>query len=328
MTACGLAGLGLGVLLAALADRYRLTEQASFYTVRVAKLLLIISLATTAILKAEGQFYTYNLIAGETKLAQLESDSLANAFYGFSPFFQKYIGYIIVAGLTFLAFGRTTRLGSLMLFFSLGNAVVLNYSFESCYLLKNSLYLSGIVAIMYQDLPHYLSFFSGKQGAKEGYHPLSMHQHLYQASMMMRIILLSGLYFYTMDYVKDVAQHWARNTDNPISGVWEVESVSFLNSVAEEPSTKDILGFDKIILDQGRFGAIKVDDSLSYFEYLIDTNYNQLELWNFKDYWDMDWRGKYYQTSPTTMYYLGRNLNDSILIELKLDTPSIPIREE
>ena len=135
-----------------------------------------------------------------------------------------------------------------------------------------------------------------------------------------RAILLTGFFFYTHYYIEDTKNFRSRNVDSPITGVWKVTDVHFLESDVPEENKKDILSFKSIILDKGRFGAVEIADSLSFFEYIIDPKYNQLEFWNFQDFWEMNIKGKYRQVTKDSMIYIGRNKKDSLQISLKLDS--------
>lgn len=310
-----------GLCSALVARHYNLQKQFKYWTELCLRVLLVYAIFTTALLKAEGHFYNYTLFNGETKLANLEANTFANAFYGFSPMFQAYIGYVIIGGLALLCFKRTQRIGNILMAAILANAIMLNYSFESCFILKNSIYLSVISYFIFADLPAYYSFFTRKKLEIEPeYHPLHGHVHLVNSNSLFKIILLVGFFFYTHDYIEDVKNFRARNVDSPITGVWKITDVQFLAHDLPEESKKDIQNFKSIILDKGRFGAVEIADSLSFFEYIIDPQYNQLEFWNFQDFWEMNIKGKYHQVTEDSIIYIGRNKKDSLQISLKLDS--------
>jgi len=198
---------------------------------------------------------------------------------------------------------------------------MLNYSFESCFILKNSIYLSVIAYFIFADLPAFYSFFM-RQNIKveQEYHPLQGNAHLVNANSMLKIILLTGFFFYTQNYIEDTKNFRTRNVDSPITGVWKVTDVQFLESDIPEENKKNIKNFKSIILDKGRFGAVEIADSLSFFEYIIDPKYNQLEFWNFQDFWEMDIKGRYRQVTEDSLIYIGRNKQDSLQISLKLES--------
>lgn len=307
-----------GVCTAIAARHYRLDQQMQYYLELSLRLLLVFALVTTALLKAEGHFYNYTLFDGETKLANLEADTFANAFYGFSPMFQSYVGYAIIAGLAMICFRQTQRVGNLLLAAILVNAVMLNISFNSCFVYKNGIYLAVVSYFIYNDLPAYFAFFGRvKTDTISDYHPLEGHPHLRNSSSMMKAILLVGLFFYNHDYIEDSKNFRSRNADNPITGVWDITDVKFLASDVPEENTKEILNFNSIILDKGRYGAVGIADSLSFFEYLVIPDDNHLEIWNFQDFYSLDIKGRYTQISEDSIVYLGRNNQDSLIISLK-----------
>ena len=251
MIAFGIGSSIFGLFATFLARQFDSAKQLQYWTELLLRILLVYAVFTTALLKAEGHFYNYSLFNGETKLANLEANTFANAFYGFSPIFQAYVGYAIVAGLVLICFKQTQRIGNVLMAVIMTNAIVLNYSFESCYILKNSIYLSVISYFIFADLPADLSFFtrSNLQIAQE-YHPLKGNAHLINASSLFKIILLVGLYFHTHYYIEDAKDYRTSNVNSPITGVWKVTDVKFLKSDFPGKNRKDIQSFKSIILDK------------------------------------------------------------------------------
>ncbi|MEM9546025.1 MAG: hypothetical protein AAGA77_08625 [Bacteroidota bacterium] len=311
-----------GLCVAIAARHYKLHPQLKYWSEVVLRFLLVYAIFTTALLKAEGHFYNYSLFNGETKLANLEADTFANAFYGFSPMFQAYIGYIILGGLALICFKQTQRLGNVLLVVIMTNAVMLNYSFNSCFILKNSIYLAVIIYFIFADLPAFFAFFTRQKTTfKSEYHPFRGHPHLIHTNSLFKIILLVGFFFYNHDYIEDVKNYRSRNVNSPVTGVWKIMDIEFLKKETPEENKKDIQKFKSIILDKGRFGAVEIEDSLSFFEYIIDPNYNQLEFWNFQDFWEMNIKGRYRKITEDSMVYIGRNRKDSLRIMLKKQAP-------
>lgn len=316
------AGFGIyGICTTYVALKFDKANQLKYWTELLLRIMLIYAVFTTALLKAEGHFYNYSLFNGETKLANLEANTFANAFYGFSPFFQAYVGYAIILGLVLISFKQTQRIGNILMAVILTNAVILNYSFESCYLFKNSIYLSIIAYFIFADLPAYFSFFTRRDiKIEKEYHPLYGHPHLNNSLALFKTILLIGFYFYIHFYIAEIKDNRTTNINSPITGVWKVKEVKFLKNDIPEENKNTIQSFKSIILDKGRYGAVEIADSLSFFEYIIDPAYNQLEFWNFHDFWDLNIKGKYTQVTEDSIIYIGRNKKDSLQISLKLET--------
>ena len=311
----------IGLCTAVAIRHYGYQKQMKYWAEFTLRVLLVYALFTTALLKAEGHFYNYTLFNGETKLANLEANTFANAFYGFSPVFQAYVGYAILLGLALLCFKQTQRIGNILMGGILANAVILNYSFDSCHIFKNSIYLSVISYFIFADLPAYFSFFTRQKiEIDQDYHPLHGHPHLVNSNSLFKVIILTGFFFYNQNYISEIKEFRSRNVDSPITGVWKVTDVQFLANDVPEENKMVIKNFKSIILDKGRFGAVEIADSLSFFEYIIDPAYNQLEFWNFQDFWELDIKGKYTQITEDSMIYIGRNKKDSLQLSLKLDT--------
>lgn len=310
-----------GICTAVLARHYGISKQLKYWTELILRALLVYAIFTTALLKAEGHFYNYSLFNGATKLANLEANTFANAFYGFSPTFQAYIGYAIIGGLALICFKQTQRIGNILMAAILTNAVILNHSFDSCFIFKNAIYLSVVSFFIFADLPAYLAFFTRQRiEIDQDYHPLQGHPHLVNSNSIFKIVLLTGFFFYTHNFIEDIKEYRSSNVNSPITGIWKVTDVQFLASDIPEENKKDIQNFKSIILDKGRFGAVEIADSLSFFEYIIDPTYNQLEFWNFQDFWELNIKGKYTQITEDSLIYIGRNKRDSLQISLKLET--------
>lgn len=308
----------VGGVITVLSRHYGYGKQLQYYVELVLRVMIVYAIITTALLKAEGHFYNYTLFDGETKLSDLESQTFANAFYGFSPMFQSYIGYAVLAGLALICFNQSKRAGTILLGGILINAVMLNISFNSCFVYKNSIYLATISYFVYNELPSYFAFFSSQKSTTEtNYHPFKNNQHLNNSASILKTILLIGLFFYNQDYIKDTKNYRSRNAQSPITGIWNIKDVQFFNEDNEDKDRKTIQSFKSVILDVGRYGAVKIDDSLSFFEYLIVPDDNQLEIWNFQDFYDLDIKGRYTQISDDSLVYIGRNNRDSLIITFK-----------
>ena len=316
----GALGLLVGTMLTLVARHYGHGEKLKYYTEAAMRLLLLYALVTVALIKTEGQFYDLTLMTQEHKLSDLESSTFASAFYAYSPLFQSFSGAILLLGLGFICFRNTQRIGNLILAAALVNTVVLNHSFDSCFLMKNSIYLAAVGYFLYNDFFELFAFATRTQPAiTYDWKPIATHGHLYKSASLYKVVLLAGLLFYNHDFVDDIKNYRGRNKDNPIAGVWKVAKIDYLSQDTSEVTKRELGDFDRIIIDKDRFGAVSVGDSLSYFEFIVDPKYNQLEFWNFLDYRDIDLKGRYQQISEDTLLYIGRNNRDSLQIVLTLD---------
>jgi len=225
--------------------------------------------------------------------------------------------------LLLLAFRHTLRLGSLVLAAALVHTVVLNVSFDSCFTMKNSIFLTAVCYFLYNDLWALVGYVTRTEPiVKYNWTPLSVSHHLYRSAALYKVVLLAGLIAYNHDFVQDIRDYRGRNKDNPIAGVWQVESIDYLRGEVSEQTKTDLAEIDRIIMDKDRFGAVAVGDSLSYFEFIVNPKERQLEFWNFYDFRQMDMKGRYEQIAPDTLLYIGRNNQDSLRITLTLDKPS------
>lgn len=314
---CGLLG---GLALTLVLRHYGHGPKLMYYTEVAVRLLLLYTLTEVALIKTEGQFYDLTLMTQENKLSDLDSSTFASAFYGYSPQFQSYSGAILLGGLALIVFRRTQRLGYLILAATLINSVVLNHSFESCYLFKNGIYLSAIAYLVYNDLFGIYAFTARTTPLVEyRYTPLKAGSHLSKSLAMYKVILLGAFMMYNHDSVLHIKNYKHKNAENPIAGVWKVERIDYLAGDMPDQMKEELENFESFIIDKGRFGAVTVADSMSYFEFVVDPDYHQLEFWNFFDYRQLDLKGRYEQVGPDTLLYIGRNNKDSLQIVFTKD---------
>jgi len=318
----GSIALTMGTCLALVARHYNYAEQLKYWTEVAVRMLFIYALITIALIKTEGQFYDLSLMTKEQKLSQLASSTFASAFYGYSPLFQAYSGAILLTGLVLLAFRNTLRLGTLILAAALVNTVMLDVSFDSCFVMKNSIFLSAATYLLFTDVFSSMAFITRSEPlVRYDWTPLPTNSHLYKSAYIYKVVLLVGLIAYNHEFVQNIKDYRGRNKNNPIAGVWQVESIDYLKSKVSEQTKADLADIDKIIIDKDRFGAVAVGDSLSYFEFIVNPQDRQLEFWNFYDFRDMDLKGRYEQIAPDTLLYVGRNNKDSLQIVLTLEHP-------
>ncbi len=316
----GIYGLGLALVSSVILRHYGHGEKLKYFTELAVRLLLIYVLITIALIKTEGQFYDLSLVTQEHKLSDLEASTFASAFYGYSPTFQSFNGLILIFGLMMICFRNTQRVGNLLLASTLLHTVVLNYCFESCFLMKNGIFLASVLYFIFNDIFELVAFSTRSEPlVRYEWVPIKAFGHLRKSLGAYKAVLLIGLLFFNHDKVLDIKNYAGRNKDNPIAGVWKVADITFMENDMPHNEKIDLEKFDKIIIDKKRFGAVSVDDSLSYFEFIVNPQDNQLEFWNFHDYRQLDLKGKYYQIAPDTLLYLAANNKDSLRIVLTLD---------
>jgi len=323
MWTLGSAGFLGGSIVTIVARHYGYGNLLSYSLDVILRSFIIFAVITTALLKLEGHYYNYSYITQNSKLADLEANSFANAFYGFSPGLQSVIGAALIAGLILLAFHKTKRIATIVLGSIFINTIFINYHFDSCYLLKNSIILGSLAAILYNDLPDYLAFLTNNSKFKSiNYHPTLGHPNLKMSIDILKGIMLAGLLIYNHSYIEDITRYKTRNLNNPIAGIWFISNIKFYDPNVTQKQ-EELANFKNIILDNGNYGAIEVNDTLSFFEYLINPEDRQLELWNFQDFREMDIKGRYHQISSDSLLFVGRYQKDSLEITFKKITENI-----
>jgi len=111
----GTISLLLGTGVAIVARHYNYGEKLRYYTEMAVRLMFIYALITIALIKTEGYFYDLSLITKQYKLVDIKMSELADAFNGYSPFYQSFNGAILLGGLGMLCFRNTQRVGALVL---------------------------------------------------------------------------------------------------------------------------------------------------------------------------------------------------------------------
>lgn len=312
----GACGMLIGMIATLLVREYGNTEKWKYYLTLATRASIVIALLKEALLKYHGHFYELSLITKQISISEMDDSTMANAFMGYSSSYESWTGAVLLLGLTCLCFNRSLRLGYIVLGAGLLQTVAINYNFDTFHLFKPSIYLAAIVYLMYTDIFSLLGFLTKtKPYITYTYRPVPLHfQHLHKSASLYKGALYVGLIVFMM---KDVS-HKKNHSHNPIAGVWNVSNISYSLENWADADIRKLHSIDKIIIDEGRYGAFESEDSLSYFEFMIDPNNNKLEFWNFFNQMDFELKGEYKQLSDSNIVYYGRNheLNTNVIITL------------
>lgn len=309
-----------GLVGTVLLRHYGHGERWNYWVERLVRYVFLYVIMSEVLVRIGGAFYTSTLMTQELRIIDLKPQTFAALFQGFNPAYQCIGGYVLLVGCIGICFRETQRIGMLLLLGSIGHLMLIAHYFDSCYSMKYGIYLSVVLYFLYNDIFEFFAYAARSAPIiTDRWKPKRLSDHLYKASTMFKAIVL--LAFVLFHHTKVVDMKKKQDTgDNPVAGIWEVQHIDYLTGNMPKRIQEDLATFDKIILDKDRRnGAIKIDNQLSYFQYILDPKYNQLEFWKFNDYRHLELRGKYQMVSPDTMLYIGRNNMDTVRITLTLD---------
>ena len=166
--------------------------------------------------------------------------------------------------------------------------------------------------------PLYQYHYKGKPIANSP-HPLFEESHLYKSLSLLKYFILIGFFVLNINKPNRYYKYYANNSDSPIKGAWVIKDVEFDKSSEKDYQTDTLLMAKRIYLTGSRYGKIKMNDTLSSFEYLVDPSNNQFELWNFNEYRKLDLKGKFEYLSADTIRFYGRNAKDKVEFTMVLD---------
>jgi hypothetical protein len=264
--------------------------------------------------------YPESLLAQDTIIADMLPGQFVWTFFGYTYAYQAFLGYTQLLACSLLFFRFTTPLGLLIIMGVLSNALMINYSYNLCSVADATMFLALAVYLFIPFLKNFLNVMVLNRPASNVSYPyMSNGGHGYRALNILKFVIIIGILTYYYNPYRRYLRYYHSNADSPIVGVWNIEDIQYDTSKLNGQEEYELKSFKSLFLERRRLGAVKTQDSLSYFEYMIDTTYHQLEFWNFHEFRDLDLKGKYFLPSPDTMIYKGYNNKDSIKIIMSLD---------
>jgi len=244
----------------------------------------------------------------DQRIVDLSGMDFTSAFFAFKPIYQKVLGWILLAASVTLCFRKTNLLGLFVLLPMMINIVLLNYLFDICLKLNSSILLITLLSILAPYVPSlYKLTFTNKAIAARRPAIFKTENKLYHTISFIKLITIVGYVTLLSTGFFENSNRWY-NLNSPIlQGVWQVDSI--------QTQTDSFPRFEKLYFEKGRHGiaAIK-NDTVTGFQYMIDTNYHQMELWNFHDFRTLDFKGRYELLSNDSLLYTGTNQKDSLSI--------------
>ena len=304
-------GLGFiaGIVMSTVSDRLHDKKQ-WFYIVGMAiRYYAGFYMITSGYAKIDDTFFDVSLTTYNQVMIDASGRDFVWTFFGYTYGYQAIIGMIEIIGSAFLFFRNTKLLGSLLLAFILSNALLINYYYN----LDRGIWTGSLLAIssypIIESIPRLFKFFIQNKSVDKISFPFLHNPKLYNALGILKVIVILGpivMYLWRMENIEKWTRH---NYDHPAVGAWIIDEVRHSTPI---DSTHILPKFKRLLLNKGRRGELITNDTTSGFEYIVDTTYDQFEMYNFYEFRDMDVKGKYIIQSPDTLLFQGRNQKDSL----------------
>jgi hypothetical protein len=252
------------------------------------------------------QFFT-RLSWMDAKVSELDGFTLTWLFYGWSPVYQFFAGFVEISCAVLLFFRRTRRLGALLTAPFMLNLVLLNleYDIGAVNDAVPMLVASTVLCLIYTR--DYKKFFWDMQPAR----PMVGRRALLAGTVAKYVIATMGVVGSAVLYF---AFFRGGHAKSDLYGRWRVESVERSGPGGGAPTVAsgDVLYFD--VRDD--FG-LRTKDSVHYGTYALDPRKRQLNVAiyaaNFEAYKELNYG------SVRDKYFAPQNLRDSLSGTYRLD---------
>jgi len=311
-----LAGFGLigGCLLGLLCtigiDQPLSIEKTKYLFFTGIRLALAILIFKHAIDQVHGAEFSMSYYAKEDKLVNYSAKQFFWLFHAYNPLYQKVFGWILMTGAIGLCFRFTTLLSCFLLFPIFMHILIMDHMFDIGLKLDSTIILFSLLGILFYFKDRLMSFFLNEAITSRTRYPFfDPINKTYKSIILLKLILIVGYISLLNHDTFDQMNRWWRVDSPIIQGVWQIDTI--------QSNTDTIPRFEKFFFEKGRRGIATVEnDTMSGFQYIIDTSYNQLEFWNFHVYRQLDFKGKYELITDDTLEYHGTNKKDSLYILL------------
>jgi hypothetical protein len=246
----------------------------------------------------------------DQRIVDMSSMDFVFSFFAFKPEYQIILGWLLLGAAAALAFRKSNLLGLFILLPMMINIVLLNFLFDICLKLNASIFLFVLLTILMPYAPSlYKLTFTNKLIPSRSPAIFTTENKLYHSISFIKLIAIVGYVTLLSNGYFQNKNRWF-NLNSPIlQGVWQVDSI--------QTATESFPKFEKFFFEKGRHGIAEIEnDSVTGFQYMIDTSYNQMELWNFYNFRTLDFKGKYELLSDDSLLYTGTNQKDSLRIIL------------
>ncbi len=271
--------------------------------------LLIYAFVPETVNKLMGIHYKYSFFLANERILDVDPRNLIWQSYATSDNLELLIGIAQLLIILMLIFRRTSLIGALLLLPVMLTNMSLAVAFKSCSLLYYATLFSYNIGIIFYQLPSIINWVR-RQSFPKVIDFNKKEYELFSGSMnLIKIMVVIGFMTMYLTSVNRYGNFYGYFKDHPLVGIWKVDSLC--------TQTSSFPTFEKLILDKSIEGEVEVADSTVKFRYLVDTLYNQIELYHFHDYKQLDLKGKYKLIDSNTVEYIGRNQKDSLSFRMK-----------
>lgn len=283
----------------------------------LAYILVFYALAFT-----EGKYWSSSLTLQDMRIADLNAAQYVRVFMGYSKALPALLAGFMMLSAGLLAFRRTSSMGLVTTLGLWSTLFTIDMTFGLCSVPVSTSVVLLSVYLLAPSLPRVISASMGYAVPSSVTWPiLSRQQHIYRSLGILKLAVIIGLMANLATNIWMSQKYYRSNQNSPIVGVWDVVDIQYQSDTGElstDTIPLELASFKSLFLDESRYGAVKIDeDTLSTFEYIVDSNYNQLEFWNFFEFKDLDLKGKYHMSDSDTLIYDATNRKESLRMVLK-----------
>ncbi len=250
------------------------------------------------------------------KVNDLEASELFNIAMSHATVYKQFLACSMVFFALMLIFRRTRALGSIGAFAICANIIAISSGFKYNYQLKGWLLFNMSLFLLLSQWKFFLNtLFLNKRFKKRKY-PFATQRKLYDSINLFKITCFVGTIIF---FHFNIEENWYRNNrtvENPIVGVWKIEPSDVIQDDAE---TSKFLNAKALYFDQGVYGFIEHQDTLTRFKYHIDAEADQFDMYDFHEFRRIDIKGKFTLLDENTIEFTGKNNNTPLKIKLSRD---------
>ena len=283
----GLFGTSIGILSVNKFNSPASVQKFKYLVFLGLRIALAILIFKHAIDQVHGAEFNMSYYSKEGKIVDYSSKQFFWLFHAYNPVYQKIFGWFLMAGAIGLCFRFTTLLACFTLLPIFIHILVMNYMFDVGLKLDSVIIIASLLGILSYYRKYVYRFFLNEPLATPVTYPfLNANSKTYKSITILKMIFIIGYITLLNHETFDKLNTWWRIESPIIQGVWQIDTI--------RSTTDTIPRFEKFFFEEGRRGIATVEnDTMSGFQYIIDTTYNQLEFWNFHVYRDLDFKGKY-----------------------------------
>ncbi len=276
----------------------------------VLRYLFAFTLISMVFPKIYSEIYNVSYHTFDKKIIDLEPVEFIRSFYTYNPKYEMFMGWMQLVGALLLCFRRSYILGAIILTPLLLLNMMHSYFFDIKNFSISGLFLAASLLILFSQGKRLFSFLFNTGPSQRYVYPFfDPPTKFYKRANLAKAICIVG--FTTMissEFIAHKTSWW--NIQSPIvQGVWKIDKL--------ESESEDLPRFERFFFERGRRGIVTSEnDTISGFQYIIDTSYQQFEFWNFHNHRNLDFKGKYELVGNDTLIYRGRNNKDSLMMQL------------